>query len=270
LLVCSFELFPEPYTNQFVLALKRIGAQEASDARGAASHDFERLLASTESAWQKRLLCKCEYRDWDSTAILPNFAGECLKGREHPMPVSRASVRCDPAFSQYPWLYSSSRPTSDHMPRLASPLTVDVTGWRVFRNEQYSFELRYPADYAIVQPHNQLQPSPVFRVWFTEASLVNSPTVDREPPQFAVDVYGNASQQPLDAWLTSSGVTRNFTRPTQEAVRVGGVKGIRLTDQTMLAPNSFYYVARGPFVYRFTPLGGLSHEMLATVRLGTP
>jgi hypothetical protein len=143
---------------------------------------------------------------------------------------------------------------------------VDVTGWRVFRNEQYSFELRYPPDYAIIQPRNQLLPSPVFRVWFTAASLVNSPTVDREPPQFAVDVYDNASQQPLDAWLTSNEVTRNLTRPTEERVRVGGVNGVRLTDQTMLAPNSSYYVARGPFVYRFTPLGGLSGEMLATVR----
>jgi hypothetical protein len=145
--------------------------------------------------------------------------------------------------------------------------TVDVTGWRVYRNEQYSLELRYPPDYAIVQPHNQLQPSPLFRVWFKEANLVTSPIADREPPQFAVDVYDNASQQPLDAWLAGSGVTRSLTRPTQEAVQVGGVNGIRLTDQMMLAPNTFYYVARGSFVYRFTPLGGLSGEMLGTVRL---
>jgi hypothetical protein len=149
---------------------------------------------------------------------------------------------------------------------IAAASTVDVTGWRLYRNQQYAFELRYPPDYAIVQPHNQLQPSPLFRVWFQEASLVTSPTADREPPQFAVDVYDNASRQPLDAWLASSGVTRNLTRPTQEAVQVGGVGGIRVTDQTMLAPNTFYYVARGPFVYRFTPLGGLSGEMLATVR----
>jgi hypothetical protein len=52
---------------------------------------------------------------------------------------------------------------------------------------------------------------------------------------------------------------------TIEVVQVGGADGIRLTDQTLLAPNSFYYVARGPFVYRLTPLGGLSSEMLETV-----
>jgi hypothetical protein len=146
--------------------------------------------------------------------------------------------------------------------------TVDLTGWQAYRNDQYSLELRYPPDYAVVKPRDQLQlrPAPLLRVWFKEASLVNSPIADREPPQLAVDVYDNASRQTLDAWLAGSGVTRNFARVTRQAVQVGGLEGLRLTDQTLLAPNSFDYVARGPFVYRFTPLGGLSDQILATVR----
>ncbi|MGB6176839.1 MAG: hypothetical protein WBF43_11020 [Methylocella sp.] len=146
--------------------------------------------------------------------------------------------------------------------------TVGPSGWQAYRNDQYSVELRYPPDYAVVTPRDQpqLRPAPLLRVWFKEGSLVNSPIADREPPQFALDVYDNASRQTLDAWLAGGGVTRNFARLTTQTVQVGGVEGLRLTDQTLLAPNTFYYVARGPFVYRFTPLGGLSGQMLATVR----
>jgi SAM-dependent methyltransferase len=40
--------FPtEPYTNEFVLVLKCIGAEESSDDRRAAAHDFERLGAES-------------------------------------------------------------------------------------------------------------------------------------------------------------------------------------------------------------------------------
>jgi hypothetical protein len=58
---------------------------------------------------------------------------------------------------------------------VAAP-TVDPTGWRAYRNDQYFIELRYPPDYAVVKPRDQLlRPQHLFRVWFKEASLVNSP-----------------------------------------------------------------------------------------------
>jgi hypothetical protein len=146
----------------------------------------------------------------------------------------------------------------------ASP--TDITAWHKYSNDQYSFKLRYPPDYAVVYPRGQLEPPPLFRIWFKEASMVKSPIAEREPPQLAIDVYENASQQTLDAWLASSGVLRNLTRPHQQTVDIGGVPGFRVTDMTMLAPNTFYYVARGPFIYRFTPLGMLSDQIFATVR----
>ena len=149
---------------------------------------------------------------------------------------------------------------------LAPAASADLGTWPTYRNDQYGFELRYPPDYAIVQPRQRPQLAPLFRVWFKEAALASSPIADREPPQFAVDVYDNASQRPLDTWLVTSGAARDLARVAREAVQVGGVQGLRLTDQMMLAPNTFYYVARGPFVYRFTPLGRFSDQMLASVR----
>jgi hypothetical protein len=76
-------------------------------------------------------------------------------------------------------------------------------------------------------------------VWFKEANLVNSTIADRAPPQFAIDVCDNASRQALDAWLAGSGGTRNFARVTRQGVQVGGLEELRLTDQTLLALNTF-------------------------------
>ena len=143
---------------------------------------------------------------------------------------------------------------------------TDITAWQKYSNDRYSFELRYPPDYAAVYPRGQLTPQPLFRVWFKETSMVKSPIAEREPPRFAVDVYQNESQQSLEAWLTSSRMLRNLTRPLQQTVDIGGVQALRVTSMTMVAPNTFYYIAQGHFIYRFTPLGRLSEEILATVR----
>jgi hypothetical protein len=147
----------------------------------------------------------------------------------------------------------------------AAPV-AETAGWLVYRNDRYFIELRYPPDYAIVQPRDQLRPPPLLRVWFKKASMVNSPIAEREPPALALDVYEKPLQEPLDAWLSGSGLLRNFTRLVKEPVELGGAEGVRVVEQTMAAPNTFYYVARGPYVYRFTPLGGPSDEMLATLR----
>jgi hypothetical protein len=143
--------------------------------------------------------------------------------------------------------------------------SADLAGWHVYRNDRYAFELRYPPDYVIVSPRLEIQPAPLFRVWFQEASLANSPIAEYELPRFTVDIYDNASQQPLDTWLTTSGVTRNLVRVAREPAEVGGIQGVRLESQVMLAPGTFYFVARGPFVYRFTPFGRFSGQVLATV-----
>ena len=150
-------------------------------------------------------------------------------------------------------------PPSRQSPSLPAP---DVSTWAVYQNDQYGLTLRYPPDYAIVPPGDQPQPPPTFRVWFQEAALKDSPVASRLPPQFAVDVYENASRQSLDGWLAAM---PNVTRFSRDRATVGEVEGVRLTNQALVAPNVFYYVARGPFVYRFTPLGAFSDQMLATV-----
>jgi hypothetical protein len=143
---------------------------------------------------------------------------------------------------------------------------VDNPNWQVYRNDPYRFELRYPPGYAIMPPGDQPQPAPLLRIWFQETGLLGSPIASLQPPPFAIDVYDNPLRQSLDAWLASSGVVRTIKRFTSKPIDVGGVVGVRLTDQALIAPNVFCYVARGPFVYRFTLLGTHSNQMLSTVK----
>jgi len=159
---------------------------------------------------------------------------------------------------------SAGDPPGGTAPTAPSQIAPDLSTWLTYTNPQYALALQYPPTHKVVELENQLQPAPIFRAGFLPTSLIR-PT-GLEPPLFAIDVYANASQVSLDAWLASSGATTSLRRPVQDTVQVGAVPGIRLVDQTLLAPNTFYYVARGSLVYRFTPLGTHSDEILKTVR----
>lgn len=154
--------------------------------------------------------------------------------------------------------------TSPSAPPQVPP--ADTSAWIEYRNDLYGFALRYPPNYVTVQPHGELRPPPTFRVWFKEAHLANSPIANIEPPPFAVDVYENALRESLDGWLESSAAIRRLARMTREAAEVGGEQAVRVTSQVLVAPNVYYYVARGSLVYRFTPLGTLADQMLMAVR----
>ena len=155
----------------------------------------------------------------------------------------------------------SARDGEGTAPTSAVQSTPDLSTWLTYTNPLYGVTLRYPSIYKVVVLQEQLQPAPIFRVGMQPASLTNPSGM--EPPMFAIDVYDNASHASLDAWLASR---VSLGTATRDAIQVGGENGIRIAYQTLLAPNTFYYVARGSFVYRFTPLGTYSDDMLKTVR----
>jgi hypothetical protein len=145
-----------------------------------------------------------------------------------------------------------------------SPSGPSQSTWLTYANQQYGLTLQYPATYTVTVVDKGLEPNATLRIAFQLASLVR-PT-GMEPPQFAVDVFSNPSRSSVEAWLAANGATSAMKRPVQDAVQVGGVQGIRVVDQILLAPNTFYFVVRGAFVYRFTPLGAYSDEMLKSVQ----
>ena len=185
-------------------------------------------------------------------------------------PEDSASSRSasDPPSQSPPANVGGAAPGSESPPGGSPPEpAAEKADWQVYRSDEYGLELRYPSDYALLSPGGEPQPQPAFRLWFGEETKAGSPLAGRMPPPFAVDIYDNAEQRPLREWLEAAGVSMRPDRRTLTPVEVAGREGLLLALSAQLAPNAFYYVAAGPYVYRFTPLGPSGDEILKTVNI---
>lgn len=145
-----------------------------------------------------------------------------------------------------------------------SQLPAGHEGWRTYLLDEYRLELRHPPDFVVMPSGDRPAFVTRFRVWFQPSTIANSPVGGLSPPPLALDIFDNPRGEALDAWLGRPGAVPQ-ARFGRQPVTVGGVAAIRVTGSLQLAPNVFYYVARGPYIYRFTPLGLVGEQILATV-----
>lgn len=138
--------------------------------------------------------------------------------------------------------------------------------WQIYRNQQYSLVFRYPPIYTLRVREDTSDPDRLFRISLLPAHAVGSPLEDRIPPAFAVDVYDNSVRRSIEELLKEKGFSPDKSRYSVSAITIGGFPGLRVTDRAQLAPNIFYYVAREGYVYRFTPLGLHSRQILESVQ----
>lgn len=144
-------------------------------------------------------------------------------------------------------------------PAYPAPQAVAPANWQVYRNDTYKFTVNYPDSYVVVPATDQPQPAPLAQVWFQDKALARSETANLQPPQFAVDVYALPAGQSLDQWLTTQPRADQYER---QPLQVGGVQGVRLVSELLMAPNEFVVVAHGGYVYRITMLGEFGPQML--------
>ena len=159
----------------------------------------------------------------------------------------------------------SSPLSSTSIPSRGTPALGD-TGWRVYQDETYAFLIRYPPNYVIVQPKARTQPPPVAQVWFQDRGLSTSPTANLQPPQFAIEIYENPSRLNAEDWVNANSMLPPGANFETSQADVGGLQGIRLSSSLMIAPNEFIYVTRNQFIYKITPLGSFSAQMLASFK----
>jgi len=103
-------------------------------------------------------------------------------------------------------------------------------------------------------------------VRFQDKARASGQFADREPAQFAIEVFELDPPVPLRDWLDSTGLVP--ARATVEQVHLDGAgDGWRVRRPVLMAPNEFYYFATKEYVYRLTPLGPHSQDMLASFQL---
>jgi hypothetical protein len=139
-----------------------------------------------------------------------------------------------------------------------------VISWRIYQDQEYPFSIAYPAIYAILPAEIRSEtgaPELLHQVRFLDRQLASGDTADLEIPNFRIEIYdlGNLS---LETFLDE-----NFDRGNREPFNQGGAIGIRVFFDQMIAPNEFYYFADQSFVYKLTPNGEYSQEMLASFQI---
>lgn len=136
------------------------------------------------------------------------------------------------------------------------------TEWQTYSNPAYHFTISYPNTYVLLEPvssADQLQAARLFQARFQDQRIATGPLAAVEPARFQIDVFDNSGTLDLARWLDEHAIAGQRAEAS-----VGGQAGLQVTLMTMQAPHLFYYTARGPYVYRLTPLGPLAEQMLAS------
>jgi hypothetical protein len=141
--------------------------------------------------------------------------------------------------------------------------------WRTYTDKAYDFTIRYPKTFVILRElKSRKATTPQFRhrVRFQDKQLAKGQTAALEPPQFSIEVLDKELSLSLRDWLTA--VVHIGAEDSVEPFHLDGVgDGLRVRSAMQLAPNEFYYFVRGKYVFKLTPLGQHSEEMLNSFRL---
>jgi len=141
--------------------------------------------------------------------------------------------------------------------------------WLTYTDPAYGFSIKHPDTYVILPEPSPLPastPPVMHRVRFQDEGRASGQYADRDPAQFAIGVFELDSPLPLRDWLQSVGLVP--ARATVEQVHLDGAgEGWRVRRPVLMAPNESYFFATEKYVYKLTPLGPHSQDMLTSFQL---
>jgi len=143
------------------------------------------------------------------------------------------------------------------------------SAWLTDTDAAYGFSVEYPNTYTILPEPTTLpesKPQVIHEVRFLDKALAASDLAALEPPNFAIAVFEMGKPMTLRDWLSAEGGVPQDA--SVEPVHLQGAgDGWKVTLMVQMAPNEFYYVAAGKYVFELTPLGPYGDRMLATFQV---
>ena len=139
-----------------------------------------------------------------------------------------------------------------------------AVNWLTYQDQAFRFSIDYPESYSILPEEDLSLGSEYGRLLnlrFLDRQLADGDTADLEIPNFRIEVY-DLRNQSLESFLEE-----NIDRGDREKIELGELIGIRVSFNQLIAPNEFYYFSGNGYVYKLTPMGLYSQEMLETFQI---
>jgi hypothetical protein len=136
--------------------------------------------------------------------------------------------------------------------------------WLTYNDQAFSFSIEYPSIYTILpETVNSVDDAPanIHQVRFQDIQLATGETAEFELANFTIDVF-EPGDQSLEAFIAQKEPDGNI-----EAYQVNILNGFRVYYNLLIAPNEFYFFSANGYVYKLTPLGPYSQEMLHSFQI---
>ena len=141
---------------------------------------------------------------------------------------------------------------------------IKPLNWLTHQDQTFLFSIDYPDTYTIL-PENVLleetDPLAAHRVRFQDIALATGDTASFEIPKFTIEIF-ELGDLTLDAFLDYYA-----TGAEREVYSQGDLTGWRVYFNRLSAPNEFYYFSSHGYVYKLTPLGNYSEQMLHSFQI---
>lgn len=142
-----------------------------------------------------------------------------------------------------------------------------VMQWTTYTDATFGFSFSYPDIYTILAERENLAtiaPELIGRCRLLEPVLANSEFAELEPPKFSVEIYANPAGQSVQGWIQKHAPGGDLER-----FSVDNKNCAQVTLHTLLAPNQFVFCDHGGKIYKFTPMGAKSQEILHSFKFGS-